>query len=64
MDLASYVEREKITAAAFGRKIGCSRSFVLRLIRGERRPSLAVAEQIAKETKGAVTVADFCEAAE
>lgn len=61
MKLAEYVQQEKLTAAEFGRRIDLSRSAVLRLMKGERRPSWAVLDRISRETGGAVQPADFLE---
>lgn len=62
MKLSQYIDAKKLTAAAFGREIGRSRSFVLRLIKGERLPSMTLAEEITRATGGEVSATDFYKA--
>lgn len=61
MKLRDYLAERNLTAAAFGRQIGLSRSATLRLVKGTRRPSWPVMEKIEKETGGAVLPNDFAD---
>lgn len=59
MQLAQYLETRKITDAEFAKTLGVAQSTVLRLKRGERRPSLELAQRIAEVTAGEVQPSDF-----
>lgn len=54
MDLATYLKRHKLTPAKFARERGLSRSFVCRLVKGERQASPEMAKQIETATEGQV----------
>lgn len=62
MKLKTYLHRERITLADFGRRIGRSHATVSRLCEGHQKPSLELAESIANETNGEVTAQDFLSA--
>jgi transcriptional regulator with XRE-family HTH domain len=59
MTLSDWLELQRISDVAFARTLGVAQSTVLRLRRGHRRPSLALAEKIDAITKGAVTPNDW-----
>ncbi len=52
--LATYMKREGITDADFAVAIARDRSFVNKLRRGVVRPTLDLAAEIERETKGAI----------
>lgn len=54
MDLATYLRRNGLTAAEFAKQFGWSKSFVSRLVKGERTPSVKTAKEITAATAGAV----------
>lgn len=59
MKLSSYLAERGMTAMAFAKKCGISRSEVSRLRSGERLPSAKLAVLIAKKTRNAVGWADW-----
>lgn len=59
MRLAEYLKLENLTAAAFGRRIGASRSVVVRWALGERMPRPEAMQRINKATEGKVSPQDF-----
>lgn len=59
MKLSSYLEQQKLTPAAFGKKIRVSRQAVDRYIAGQRIPQPKVMKRIAAVTDGVVTPNDF-----
>jgi transcriptional regulator with XRE-family HTH domain len=59
MKLALWLDANDLSDAEFGRRIGKAHSTVLRLKRGEIRPSLETVEAIRTETNGSVTADDF-----
>lgn len=59
MKLSEWLETQNLSDAEFGRRIGKTHSTVLRLKRGEIRPSMDTVEVIRSETNGAVTGDDF-----
>lgn len=59
MKLATYLENEKLTDAAFARLIGVERQAVGRYKAGERFPETAILLKIYEATAGQVTANDF-----
>lgn len=59
MDLATYLERENLTDAQFGRIIGAHRISVWRMRMGTMMPSAVKMRTIAERTNGLVQPADF-----
>ena len=57
--LSDWLSTRGITAAAFGRRIGCDRGTVGRYTRGERFPDPPTLIAIRDETAGAVTSEDM-----
>lgn len=52
--LEQWLQQQRVSAAAFGRDIGVSRSHVKRLLSGERVPSPTLAIRIEQATHGQV----------
>lgn len=63
MTLSDYLEKKRITDAAFAATVGMSQSQVNRLKNGRSRPSWEAIAAIEKATKGKVTANDFAVAA-
>jgi len=59
MKLDTYLTERSLTDAAFGRLIGVANTTVMRLRRGETRPSSTTIAAIKEATGGFVTAADF-----
>lgn len=59
MKLREYLQRHKMTATEFGKRIGRSHAVVSRLCHGKSLPSLALMVRIEQETNGTVTAKDF-----
>lgn len=59
MKLQKYLDLNNLTAAAFAREIGVSRSYVTRLCRGLQRPGPDLMGLIGERTGGHVTPNDF-----
>jgi DNA-binding XRE family transcriptional regulator len=59
MKLAEYLSTQKITDSAFARSIEAVPSTVMRLKRGERQPSMSLAQRIMRATDGAVRLDDW-----
>ena len=59
MKLDTYLTERNLTDAAFGRLIGVANTTVMRLRRGETRPSSTTIAAIKEATGGYVTAADF-----
>lgn len=59
MKLSAYLELTDLDDATFASRIGCDRSTVYRIRKGETRPSPALMIEIARETKGAVLPNDY-----
>lgn len=59
MQLKSYLDRQKISRAAFGASIGVSEVAVTRYINGDRIPRAAKMALIEAVTEGAVKPNDF-----
>lgn len=59
MRLSQYLEARKITDAEFAKTLGVAQSTVLRLKRGDRQPSLDLAQRIAEATAGEVQPSAF-----
>ena len=59
MTLSDWLELRQISDVAFARTLGVAQSTVLRLRRGDRCPSMALAQKIAAVTKGGVTPNDW-----
>src|SRR5262245_23491006 len=58
MELGHWLERTKTARGAFARAVGVSPGRITQICEGER-PSLELAERIARQTGGAVTPNDF-----
>jgi transcriptional regulator with XRE-family HTH domain len=61
MKLDAYLTRHKLTQVEFARASGISQPTIARLVRGTRRPSLAMIERIHTATHGRVTARDWIE---
>lgn len=59
MQLAKYLDDNKISDAAFARSIGVERQAVGRYRAGERFPEKAILLEIFEKTQGQVTANDF-----
>jgi hypothetical protein len=59
MKLGDWIERERLTLEAFGRRINRNYTAVARYIRGERLPGRKTYIDIYVETRGEVTPNDF-----
>ena len=59
MKLDTYLTENKLTEAAFGKKIGIHQSQVNRLRNDKSWPPKALIDSITAETGGAVTANDF-----
>lgn len=59
MHLSQYLEKKKISPAAFGALIGKHRTTVVRLCAGTRRPDIDTIQKIHEVTKGQVKAEDF-----
>ena len=59
MMLGAYLREKKLSAAAFARQVGRSRSAVGRWVSGSRFPEPASLRAIIRATGGAVTADDF-----
>lgn len=59
MKLRDYLKREKITAAAFAKRIGVTQSSVSRLCGETRAPDMGTVRRIHEETGGCVSAEDF-----
>ena len=59
MKLSDYAQATGTTATELAERLGVSVSTITRLIRDERRPSLDLAERIARHTNGQVQPSDF-----
>ena len=59
MRLHAYLELTKETDAEFAAKVGCDRSTIYRLRKGQTKPNPALMQEIARETKGAVLPNDY-----
>lgn len=53
--LLAYLESESSTAASFAERIGVSRSYLSRLLSGEREADATILAAIQRESGGAVT---------
>jgi len=59
LKLKQYLEKSGVTAAHIARRVGVSRSYLGRLLRGLHTPRLDVAQKIVEATGGAVTFSDL-----
>jgi transcriptional regulator with XRE-family HTH domain len=59
MKLTAYLELAKLDDMTFAEKVGCDRSTIYRIRKGETRPSPSLMVEIAKATKGAVLPNDY-----
>ena len=59
MNLASYLEKNDLTATAFAAQIGVAIATVTRAARGEIMPSPETMKRIMEATNGKVTPNDF-----
>ena len=57
--LSEYLERHRLTEAAFSRMAGIAQPTINRLRRGERRPSADLARRIERATRGEVSAASL-----
>lgn len=61
LKLKQYLEKHKITHAAFAEIVGVSQATVNRYVSGERSPSKKMILRIKEATKGFVKVTDWYE---
>lgn len=61
MRLADYLHQRDLKDADFAALVGCDRTTVLRIRRGDQRPSPALMEEIARVTGGQVQPNDYFE---
>jgi DNA-binding transcriptional regulator YiaG len=59
MKLRAWLDRENVTAEAFGQRVDSSAHTVHAWCQGTRRPSKSKMPLIVRETRGAVTPNDF-----
>ena len=59
MDMRTYLDKEKISLAAFSRAINVSAASMYRYLAGDRIPHRAVMERIVQATHGQVQPNDF-----
>lgn len=59
MKLSSYLELAKLDDAEFASKVGCDRSTIYRIRKGQTKPNPSLMQEIARETKGAVLPNDY-----
>lgn len=59
MTLAKFLEKEGLTQAAFGRRVGMTQQVVSAWVAGILIPRRRAMERIVEATKGAVTPNDF-----
>lgn len=59
MTLREFLKDNRITVTDFAKKLGCSRSYLSRVIWGDIKPGKMLAKVIELETKGKVTPKDF-----
>jgi transcriptional regulator with XRE-family HTH domain len=59
MKLADYLKQHDLDDASFAAKVGCDRSTIYRIRKGETKPSDPLKEAIAKETGGLVQPNDY-----
>jgi transcriptional regulator with XRE-family HTH domain len=59
MKLSAYLDLAKLDDAEFAAQVGCDRSTIYRIRKGDTRPSPALMIEIARETKGAVLPNDY-----
>ena len=59
MTLAEWMRQSERRDADIARELGISHSYLLRLKRGERQPSMRVAAKIVSASGGAVQATDF-----
>jgi transcriptional regulator with XRE-family HTH domain len=63
MRLAAYLKKHSLKDADFAERVGCDRTTILRIRRGEHKPSAALMEVIARETGGLVLPNDYFDVA-
>lgn len=59
MRLKDWLKKQKLSQAAFAKKIKSSQGHISELASGKMRPTLETVGMIAKATKGAVSVNDW-----
>lgn len=59
MNLATYLESQKIKPAQFAALIGVPASTISRILRGDREPRLSTAQKISQATGGKVSLSDL-----
>lgn len=57
--LSAWLEQTETSGAVLGARVGCHRSVISRIRRGEARPSFDLARRIVMATDGAVRLADL-----
>lgn len=57
--LSEYLEEKCISNIKFCRKIGITHSTLMKYIRGERVPSISIADAIHQATEGRVEIVDW-----
>lgn len=57
--LTDFLERERIAQATFATRVRVRKSTITRLLNGERRPSLMLAQRIFEQTNWNVTPSDW-----
>lgn len=59
MKLAEYLKQNKISHAAFAKKVGVSRPLITRISNRKRNPSIRILVKICELTNGAVTAPEL-----
>lgn len=59
MKLSAYIEANGLTPTSFAKKVGVPASTIFRILNGDRKCGLSVAEKISEATNGMVTLADL-----
>lgn len=59
MKLSDYLAERKLKPSQFAGMLGVTPSTLSRILRGHRKPSIALASKIDRETRGMVSVHDW-----
>ena len=59
MDMRTYMEQTQTRQSDLARRLGVTQGYLSKLMAGRKRPSLALAACIERETGGAVTVSSW-----
>jgi predicted transcriptional regulator len=59
MKLSAYLEKHKLSKAAFAKQLGLSRASVCRYVNDEMKPSARITKLIEEVTRGAVRPNDL-----